>query len=67
MDFLKKTCENMLDLHGFSYQRILIEYKSSLVVQMFEEQITHVFAKANLELLCDIEVFLSLPSMLECI
>jgi hypothetical protein len=48
-------------------KRILIEYKSSLVVQMFEEQITHVFAKANLELLCDIEVFFSLTSMLECI
>jgi hypothetical protein len=48
-------------------KRILIEYKSSLVVQMFEEQITHVFAKAKLELLCDIEVFFNLTSMLECI
>ncbi len=50
-------------------KRILTSYKSSLV-QMFEKHVAHDSARANLELLCNIEVFLGLTCiipMLECV
>ncbi len=48
---------------------ILIEYKS-VIIQMFKEQVVHGSTKANLELMCDSEVFLGLTYiifMLECV
>jgi len=50
-------------------KKILIEYKN-LVVQMFEEHVAHDFTRSNLELLCDIKVFLGLAyiiPMFECV
>jgi hypothetical protein len=53
-------------------KRILIECKS-VVIQMFKEQVLHGSTKANLELMCDIKVFLGLTYiifmlfMLECV
>ncbi len=52
-------CENIMDFHAFSCQFFLTKYKS-LSAQMFEEHLVHDFFKANLELLCDNEVFLGL-------
>jgi len=66
-DFLQ--CEEVLDPMLFLAKKILIEYKN-LVVQMFEEHVAHDFTKSNLELLCDIKVFLGLACiipMLECV
>ncbi len=41
------------------HANFLTKYKS-LTLQMFEEHVVHDFFKANLELLCDIEVLLGL-------
>jgi hypothetical protein len=62
----------MVDFHASLAKRILIEYKS-VVIQMFKEQVVHGSTKVNLELMCDIEVFLGLTYiismlfMLECV
>jgi hypothetical protein len=50
-------------------KKILMNYKS-LMVQMFEKHVAHDSTKANLELLCDIEVFIGLTCiipMFECV
>lgn len=44
----------------FSRANVFLTKYKSLVIQMFEEHVVHDFFKANLELLCDNEVFLGL-------
>jgi len=53
----------------FHTKQILTKYKT-LVIQMFQEQVSNQFAKANLELLCNIEILLGLACiipMLGCV
>ncbi len=62
-------CEDALDPMLSLAKKILIEYKN-FAVQMFEEHVAHDFTKSNLELLCDIKVFLGLAyiiPMFECV
>lgn len=42
---------------------ILIEYMN-FVVNMFKNRVTNTIAKANLELLCDVETFLGLACII---
>jgi len=42
---------------------ILTKYKT-VVIQMFDEQASHDIAKTNLELLCDVEMFLGLTCII---
>ncbi len=49
-------------------KRIFVEYKS-LIVHMFDEQATNTLAKTNLNLLCNVKIFLGLTcilTLLEC-
>jgi hypothetical protein len=44
-------------------KRIFVEYKS-LILHMFDEQIANTWAKTNLDLLCNVEIFLDLICIL---
>jgi len=53
-----EKCENVVDFNVVPYK---MNYKIlGLVVNMFKDQVTNIATKANLDLLCDVETFLSL-------